>query len=100
MAKIMTRMGDGFPVEMSESEVRRDLEAGTEDAADRGKISPLSKEELQYLYDLFVSSHRFVGVEPGNEIILSYDGGALKITRAIVKISSMEDLSSIKEDLD
>jgi len=32
---------------MSESEVRRDLEAGTEDAADRGKIDPLSREELQ-----------------------------------------------------
>ena len=43
MGKIMTRMGDGFPVEMSESEIRSDLEAGTEDAADRGKIDPLSR---------------------------------------------------------
>lgn len=42
MGRIMTRMGDGFPVEMSESEIRSDLEAGTEDAADRGKIAALS----------------------------------------------------------
>ena len=70
MGKIMTRMGDGFPVEMSESEIRGDLEAGTEDAADRGKIAPLSKEELQYLYDLFASPYRFVGVEPGSDTVL------------------------------
>ena len=69
MGKIRTRMGDGFSVEMSESEVRSDLEAGTEDAADRGKIAPLSKEELQYLYDLFAAPYRFVSVEPGNEVV-------------------------------
>jgi dimethylamine--corrinoid protein Co-methyltransferase len=92
MGKIMTRMGDGFPVEMSEREIRSDLEAGTEDAADRGKIAPLSKEELQYLYDLFASPYRFVSVEPGNEIVLSYDGGALKITRAAVNVDRVQSM--------
>ena len=92
MGKIMTRMGDGFPVEMSESEVRSDLEAGTEDAADRGKIAPLSKEELQYLYDLFASPYRFVSVEPGNEIVLSYDGGDLKIRRAAVNVDRIQSM--------
>ena len=57
MGKIMTRMGDGFPVEMSESQLMEDLTTGTEDAADRGKIDPLNKEELQYLFDLFVSDY-------------------------------------------
>lgn len=90
MGKIMTRMGDGFSVEMSESEVRSDLEAGTEDAADRGKIAPLSKEELQYLYDLFASPYRFVSVEPGSEIVLSYDGGPLKIIRAAVDVHRIQ----------
>ena len=50
MGKIMTRMGSGFPIEMSESQLMEDLTAGTEDAADRGKISPLSKEELDYYW--------------------------------------------------
>ena len=72
MGKIMTRMGSGFPVEMSESQLMEDLTGGTEDAADRGKISPLSKEELEYLYGLFTSIDRFVSVASGNEIVLSY----------------------------
>ena len=44
MGKIFTRYGDGTPAEMSTSELRADLEAGTEDAADRGKIPPLSED--------------------------------------------------------
>jgi dimethylamine--corrinoid protein Co-methyltransferase len=92
MGKITTRMGDGFKVEMSESEIRSDLEAGTEDAADRGKIAPLSKEDLQYLYDLFASPYRFVSVEPGNEVVLSYDGGDLKIRRAAVNVDRIQSM--------
>jgi dimethylamine--corrinoid protein Co-methyltransferase len=92
MGKIMTRMGDGFPVEMSESQLMEDLTVGTEDAAERGKIAPLSKEELQYLYDLFTSPYRFVSVEPGNEIVLSYDGGDLKIVRAGVNVHRIQSL--------
>jgi len=92
MGKIKTRMGDGFPVKMSESEVRRDLEAGTEDAADRGKIDPLSREELQYLYDLFAAPYRFIGVDAGNEVVLSYDGGDLKIRRAAVNVDRIQSM--------
>ena len=92
MGKIMTRMGDGFPVEMSESQLMEDLTTGTEDAADRGKIDPLNKEELQYLFDLFASPYRFVSVEPGNEIVLSYDGGDLKIVRAAVNVHRIQSL--------
>ena len=84
MGKIMTRMGSGFPVEISESQLMEDLTAGTEDAADRGKISPLSKEELEYLYGIFTCPDRFVSVASGKEIILSYDGGPLKMIRALV----------------
>ena len=50
MAKIRTRFGDGTPVELSESELMQDLEAGTAEAAERGDIPALSKEELQHLY--------------------------------------------------
>lgn len=90
MAKVMTRMGDGFPVELSESELRQDLEQGSADAADRGKTDPLSKEELQYLYDLFVSPYRVVGVDPGNEIVLSYDGAPLKMMRTALMVHRVQ----------
>jgi dimethylamine--corrinoid protein Co-methyltransferase len=92
MAKINTRMGDGFPVEISENQLKKDLEEGSADAADRGKIAPLSKEELQYLYDLFYSPYRFVSVEPGNEIVLSYDGAPLKMMRAGLEVHRIQTL--------
>ena len=40
MGKIKTRMGDGFKVEMTEAEVRKALEEGTRDAAERADIAP------------------------------------------------------------
>ena len=40
-------MGDGFPVEMTEKQLMGDLVEGTEEAAEYGKIPPLSKEELE-----------------------------------------------------
>ena len=36
MEKVYTRFGDGAPVSLSVSELMRDLEEGTSDAADRG----------------------------------------------------------------
>ena len=61
MQKIRTRFGDGSPVELSADEVKRDLEEGTQEAAERGNIPTLSKEELQHLFDIFSSPHRFIG---------------------------------------
>lgn len=90
MGKIMTRMGDGFPVEMDPDELRGALEAGSEDAADRGKIAPLTKEELQYLYDLFATKARFTAVEPGNEIVLTYDGAPLKMMRTALMVHRVQ----------
>lgn len=92
MNKIFSRMGDGFPVELSESELMRDLEEGTEDAADRGNIPALSKEKLQYLFDIFSSPYRFVSVEPGNEVVLSYDGAPLKMMRTAVNVHRIQSL--------
>ena len=92
MGKIFTRYGDGTPLEISESELKADLEEGTLDAAERGKILALSKEELQYLQDLFKSSYNFVSVERGNEVILSYDAGTLKIRRVGVNVDRIQAL--------
>ena len=92
MGKIMTRLGSGYPVEMSESQLMEDLTAGSEDAADRGKIPPLSEEELKYLFDLFNSTDRFLSVESGKEIVLSYDASPLKIIRAAVDVHRVQSM--------
>ncbi len=81
MIKIRTRYGDGTPLELSESELRQDLAKGTEDAAECANVPALSKEELEHLFDIFSSPYSFVSVEPGNEVVLSYDAGTLKIRR-------------------
>ena len=92
MAKIFTRFGDGTPTELSEAELMQDLEAGTQDAAERGKIPALSAEELKHLYDIFASPYNFVSVERGSEIILTYDAGTLKIRRVGVAVDRIQAL--------
>jgi dimethylamine--corrinoid protein Co-methyltransferase len=92
MAKIFSRLGDGSPIELTETELRRCLEEGTADAADRGKISPLSGEELKYLFDIFSSPARFVSVDRGKEVVLSYDAGTLKIRRVGVAVNRIQAL--------
>ncbi len=92
MGKILTRYGDGTAVEMDESDVRRDLEDGTRDAAERGNIPELSQDELQHLFDIFSSPHRFIGVEPGKEIVLSYDGTPIKMSRVQVNVDRVQCL--------
>ena len=79
--KVRTRMGDGSVVELSEGELKRDLEEGTEDAAERGEIPTLSEDELSYLFDIFKAPYKFISVQPGNEIVLTYDGIITKLAR-------------------
>jgi dimethylamine--corrinoid protein Co-methyltransferase len=74
-------MGDGSLTEMSESELKRDLEAGTRDAAERAEVPPLSEDELKHLLDIFCAPSKFASVELGNEVVLSFDGGTLKTRR-------------------
>jgi len=92
MGKIRTRFGDGSPVELSEADLMQDLENGTAEAAERANIPALSKEELQYLLDIFKAPYSFVSVEPGNEVILSYDAGTLKIRRVGVNVDRIQAL--------
>ena len=92
METIFTRYGDGTPLEMSASDLMADLEAGTADAAERGNIPALNKEELQYLLEIFKSPYNFVSVERGNEVILSYDAGTLKIRRVGVNVDRIQAL--------
>ncbi len=84
MGKILTRYGDGSFVELTETQLMEDLIAGTEDAADRGKIAPMTQDEMDRLADIFKCTHRVVGVDPGYECVLSYDGSPIKMLRTTV----------------
>jgi len=83
---VITRMGDGSFVNMSKEEVKADVEAGVQDAVKRGKIDPLSADEIDYIVDICCRPQKFVSVQHGNELILSYDSGTLKITRLGIPI--------------
>jgi dimethylamine--corrinoid protein Co-methyltransferase len=92
MEKFVTRMGDGFRVEMSEAEIRKDIEEATQEASRRAKIPTLSEDDVRYLIELFERPDNSVGVEKGNEVILSYDSGTTKFKRANVSVSKIQSL--------
>jgi dimethylamine--corrinoid protein Co-methyltransferase len=71
---IRTRMGDGALVETTPSQIRADLEAGTQAGAKRSKSPELTADELAHLADIFCSNSRFTGVDIGDEVVLSFDG--------------------------
>ena len=52
MSKILTRYGDNYVAEMTEEEIRQDIEDGTLDASERAEIPTLTKEEVDYLYEI------------------------------------------------
>jgi len=90
--KIYTRMGDGSVTELSEGELRRDLEEGSRHAAERAKVLPLSEDDLRRLLELYKCPDISVGVERGKEVILSYDSGTTKFNRVNVSVSRLQSL--------
>ena len=79
MKKFLTRRGDGQRIEMTADEMMKDFDAGTQDAADRGKIAPLTSDELDHLLDLFTNTNKIVSVERGKEVPLTHDIGTLRL---------------------
>lgn len=92
MGKVQTRMGDGHRIEITEAELRGDLEAGTADAADRGKIAPLTPDEIDYLFDIHKCPDKAVSVAQGKEVCMSYDSGTTKLKRANISVSKIQSL--------
>ncbi len=99
MGKIQTRMGDGRRVELTEAEVRSDLEEGTNDAADRAKVSPLTPDEIEYLFEIHQCTDKAVSVEQGKEVCLTYDSSTTKLKRAHISLSKIQSLQVLERAL-
>lgn len=80
MEKFMTRMGDGFRVEMTAEEIRADIVTGTEDAVKRGKIPALTEAEQEHLFAIIIMGGNIVGVEFGQEIVSTSDSAGHKMS--------------------
>ncbi len=81
MSKILTRNGDGWTLKLTESDLMKDIENGTQAAAEQANIPPLSSDELKHLFDICKSIHKISGVEKGCEVVLTYDGPTFEIRR-------------------
>ncbi len=79
MSTYKVRSGDGRFIAMTADEIRRDLIEGAADAADRGHIPTLDDNEIDRLVDLFVDQAGVVGVQMGNQVISTQDGGDHRI---------------------
>ncbi len=77
MKAITTSRGDGYRVQLTEDELRKDVVAGSDDAARKGNIDPLGRAEIDHLVDIFRQPGRTVSVDPGKEVIVSDDGAGL-----------------------
>ena len=73
-------MGDGKRVTMTKEQIMNDLQAGTDDASDMGGMPVLTADEMEQLFEIISDKNRIVGVEPGNEVVLTYDIGQLDFT--------------------
>jgi dimethylamine--corrinoid protein Co-methyltransferase len=67
-------MGDGERITMDASELRDEILAGTEDAAEKGRVARLSEDELDELFEVMAHPSRMVGVESGKEVVVTDDG--------------------------
>ncbi len=74
---VITRHGDGSLFETDGAAIREDLLAGSEDAAGRGKIAPLNDEDIDRLLEICLRPGKMVGVEKGNEIIMTGDSPSI-----------------------
>ena len=62
--KILTRMGDGERVTMPADEVKEELLLGTQDAAQKGEIPELTRDDLDQMFEILAESGRIVSVPP------------------------------------
>lgn len=96
---VLTRMGDGSFVEMSEAEIRKEVEAGVAEGAKRAKCPPLTEDDMERLMEIICEPRKFVSVERGNELVLTYDSQPLKFTRLGLPIAMPQILQTYERAL-
>ena len=79
MKRYFTRMGDGEGVWMSKEEIREEVLLGMNEAVTRGKAKPLEDADIDRLVEILTLPEKNVSVEPGNEGIVTFDAGTLKM---------------------
>lgn len=80
MTEYYTRMGDGKRITMTKEQILDAIHDGSADAADMGGIPELCANDVEHLAEIIMCQDRVVGVEPGHEVVLSYDIGQLDFT--------------------
>jgi len=85
-------MGDGSLIEITADELKKEFEEGTQDAAKKGKISPLKQDELDLLFSIYSAPSRVVGVEMGKEVIFTYDSTCGEVQRTLTPIDRTQSL--------
>lgn len=73
-------MGDGRRVFMTKQQIMDDIQAGMADGADAASAPSLSDSEMEKICDIICDKNRNVSVEAGEEVVLTNDGGQIKIT--------------------
>ena len=76
---IISRRGDGRVYTTSKSSLMDDVLKGAGMAVDFGGVPELKSDDAERIVDILSNPNRIVGVEPGNEVVLSEDGGPVKI---------------------
>ena len=97
MKRYLVRRGDGSFSELTESELKEELEKGTNDAADRAKVPPLTSDELEFLYEICTYPSKVMSVTMGNEVILTYDAATLKLRRVGVSTHRIQSLQAYEK---
>jgi dimethylamine--corrinoid protein Co-methyltransferase len=78
--RYFTRRGDGSIFYMTEQEIRDDITEGVADAERRGKIPPLTQEEMDHIFEIVTMPGGVVGVAPEDTIVSTSDSGSDKFT--------------------
>jgi len=79
MKTYFTRMGDASVTFMAEDEIRNDISDAVALAAKKGKIPPLTQEDMDHLFEIITMPGNIVGVNPGDEIVSTSDSQSDKL---------------------
>lgn len=79
MTKYFTRLGDGEGIWMSKDEIKQDVLDGMNDAVTKGKTPPMTEDDVEKLVEILTMPEKNVSVERGNEGVMTFDAGTLKV---------------------